>query len=433
MDDLLKKKECVQMLLKEDIELYNQFLPKIRDMNDDKFENLFNGNVEYFKEEKNYHFKLLVYKFQNFTPFLMAWFNQSTKIKYLNELWKNYICIEDLRNLYSKEKIEKFMTERTSYKDWPETIKTEFHQKINGNIKTEIEKLKVGFENLTKYEKDLYTQLENLIIKYGSEYKGMKKTFEKYQYELLKKIIPELSKELFEKCKNTLFHPAESQSGEISNIIFDLKQSISNHPKVTKTVIYITEGVLGFANLLYAINEFLMINKEVEKFEEFKSKLENIKKDFDENKKDIMADDLSEYDLIIIKKKLDEKIEKIEKNLTQINQLIIEIETEIENCNNKKNISIGLSFFSSIFAGLSFGKYCATKNSSSLLSSITNGGRFIIHNINYSRYIFLIRDLKNLLEEVKKERETMLNNIDEIKTHLKKSMNKIINGMPIYC
>ncbi len=429
VDTLLKKKkECVQMLLKEDIELYNQFLEKIKDMNDDIFINLFNGNFKFFEKEENYHFKLLVYKFQNFTPFLIAWYNKSDKIKYLKELWINYICIEDLRNLYSKEKIEKFMNERTNYKDWPEEIKDEFHKLINGNINKEDKNIKDVFENLTKYEKDLYIQLEILIRKYGSEYKGIKKIGEKYQYELLKNYISPISKILFEQFKNKILSPSENQDSNISNIIFDLKNSISNNPKIKSTVINITEGVLGLANLLFAINEFLIINKEVEQIEEFKVKLDKIKEDFDENAKLLKDDILSKYDLVMIKTKIDEGIQKIEKNLIEINQLIIEIETEIEKCNNKKNMSLGLIVISGILTGLSFGNYLATRNISSLINSATNAGNYVINSKNSYKYISLIKDLKNLLEEVKKERDAMLNSEHEIK----KIMKKIINGKPNY-
>lgn len=271
-DILLKKKECIQMLLKEDIELYNH---------------LFEGNVTYFEGEKNYHFKLLVYKFQNFAPFLIAWY-KSDKIKYLKELWTEYICIEDLRNLGSKEKVEKYMTERTSYKDWPKTIKKEFNLNIKADIKTEVQKLKNGFEKLTKYEKDLYIKLENLIKTYGSEYPGTGKVFERYKYELLKVHIPSLSISLFEKYQKILLDdPSKSQNGTTSNIIFDLKQFISNNPKVTKTVIQVMEGVIGLGQCLYGINEYYTISKEVEKFEEFKDKLKKIKKDFDDNKEAI--------------------------------------------------------------------------------------------------------------------------------------------------
>lgn len=143
-------------------------------------------------------------------------------------------------------------------------------------------------------------------------------------------------------------------------------------------------------------------------------------------------DELSKYNLDMIQTKIDEGIVKIEKNLNEINQLIIEIEAEIEKCNYNRYISYGLSCFSGIITGLSIGNYLATKSSSSLFNSITNGGSTIINSVNFVRYSSLIKDLKILLENVKNEREAMLNSVNEIKNYLKEKLNKIINGMPKY-
>ncbi len=85
-DNLEKKKECIKMLVKNDIALYSQFLPKIEKMSDEGIQNLFVGDYNYFETESNNQFKMLVSKFQNFSILLLQWYNKDDKMKYLKEL-----------------------------------------------------------------------------------------------------------------------------------------------------------------------------------------------------------------------------------------------------------------------------------------------------------------------------------------------------------
>ena len=184
-NNLKKKKECIKMLIEDDIAIYNQFLPKIEKMTDEEIENLFAGNCKYFESESNNQFKMLVYKFQNFSILLFQWYNKTDAMKYLKELWENYICFEDLRNL-NQEQLEAFMNEKTTYKNWPTSIKNEYKISIRNTQDTIISELKNSFESLSEFEKNLYNSLEDLIKTNGEEYPGIKKVSEKYEYELLK-------------------------------------------------------------------------------------------------------------------------------------------------------------------------------------------------------------------------------------------------------
>ena len=73
-------------------------------MNDNDIDNLFKGNVKYFEKETDYHFQLLVNKFQNFTNLLISWYNKDDKFIYLKEIWEKYICLEDLKKLILMKK-----------------------------------------------------------------------------------------------------------------------------------------------------------------------------------------------------------------------------------------------------------------------------------------------------------------------------------------
>lgn len=129
--DIDKKKKCIKMLLEEDAVLYKQFLSKIEKMNDEEITNLFQGNIDYFKKEPDYHFKLLISKFKNFTGLLIAWYNQADKFIYLKEIWKKYIWLEDLIKLDTDKEREDYMIKKTKYKNWPQNVKNDFLTNIN--------------------------------------------------------------------------------------------------------------------------------------------------------------------------------------------------------------------------------------------------------------------------------------------------------------
>ena len=331
-----------------------------------------------------------------------------------------------------------FMSKRTSYNSWPQIVKDEFIQNVNGTINTDIFKLKQSFNNLTKFEKDLYYLLENLIQSKSSDIPGMKETCGKLQYNILFpefQFAKELPSSLFNIFKNKIMTP-ESKSWNLIQNIESLKSSISNPilKPICNNLGPIVGGVFGLVNLLLAAKDFSTISKEVEKFEEFKKELENIINEYKENKESILKfDNIFHTSLENIIEKINNGLEKIKKNINQLNNLIIRIEKEIEICEKKKNISLASQFISALFSGFSYGNYFATRNNYHLVNGSIHLGGTIINGINLVRYTLLIKDLKALLEESKREREKMNEDIKIIRNYLATKLKIIIQGIPTYC
>ena len=352
------KKECIKMLVEDDIALYNQFLPKIEKMEPKEIESLFAGDLEYFKKkESNIQFIMLARKFQNFASLLIQWYEDSNKIKYLKELWKYNICFEDVRHL-DKEQLETFMNGKTSYKNWPKKIKDEYHRCISSNQETIIFELKRTYQSMTEFEQNIYNSLEDLIKKNGEECPGIKKASEKYEYELMKNAsnkFANISLKTFMRFKNKIIPPSwqnSSFSKKIKNII----DKCNGH--IPSNMDSIFDGISGLMDLASSIEDFISINERVKQFEEFKDKLKKIVDDFNTNKKYFLnSDELYYYSLGKLKEEIQSGINKIKGNIDDLNKLILEIENAIEQCKKGRNSSFIASILSGFSLGLSLGGY----------------------------------------------------------------------------
>ena len=439
-NNLKKKKECIKMLIEDDIAIYNQFLPKIEKMTDEEIENLFAGNCKYFESESNNQFKMLVYKFQNFSILLFQWYNKTETMKYLKELWKNYICFEDLRNL-NQEQLEAFMNENTTYKNWPTSIKNEYKICIRNTQDTIISELKNSFKNLSEFEKNLYYNLEDLIKTNGEEYPGIKKASEKYEYELLKnssKEVGKLSFQTFMQFKNEITFPFIENLDFSENLKSMMDSFInyiqSNYPE-NLNLYNIVDGVFGLIDFVSSIEDFNSISKEVKQFEEFKDELEKIVKDFNSNKGVILnSEKLFTYSLEKMKFEIQNGIDKIKGNLSDLNNLILYIENAIEKAENRRNTSFISSLTSCISLGLSMNNNMmfVTNNKYNLFGIGMHSASCVINIINVVKYINLIKDLKKLLEEAKEKRKKMGDDINKIKNFIRKKLTIINEGIPKY-
>ena len=438
-NDLKKKKECIKMLVEDDIAIYNQFLPKIEKMTDEEIENLFAGNCKYFESESNNQFKMLVYKFQNFSILLFQWYNKTETMKYLKELWENYICFEDLRNL-NQEQLETFMNGKTTYKNWPTNIKNEYKMCIRNTKDTIISELKNSFENLSEFEKNLYNSLEDLIKTNGEEYPGIKKASEKYEYEILKnssKEVRKISFETFMQFKNVIIPPSMENwafSEKLKSMTDSCNNYIHSNYQENLNLYNIVDGVFGLIDFVFGIEDFNSICKEVEKFKEFKDILEKIIQDFNSNKDAILnSEELFTYSLEKMKIEIQSGIEKIKGNLSDLNNLILYIENAIEKAEKGRNTSFISSLASFVSLGLSMNNMMfMTNNKYDLFCVGMHSASCVINAINVVKYVNLIKDLKNLLEEAKEKRKKMLDDINIVKNFIKKKLTIINEGIPKY-
>lgn len=113
-----KARELTKVLLSKDAAIFRQYIPDIERLNAEAFQNLFKGNMEYFEKKKpeiveDYFFKQLIMKFSNYNMIINIWYLEESNYKYIQELWYNYIAINDL-NGKTKEDIEDLMEKKTN-------------------------------------------------------------------------------------------------------------------------------------------------------------------------------------------------------------------------------------------------------------------------------------------------------------------------------
>ena len=123
-DDIIfnetKARELMYLLLKNDIIIYKKLIPEIKKLDSESFENMFKGvpfkkkdaNEEgyYYAVKNKKEFEKLLNKIDNFSIILEQWYQDENYYKYLQELWKKYISIEELKNKDDK-KIEIFQNQ----------------------------------------------------------------------------------------------------------------------------------------------------------------------------------------------------------------------------------------------------------------------------------------------------------------------------------
>ena len=162
-----KARKCVYYLLKNDSPSFKKFIPEIKVMDSDSFENLFQGTPFKNKNEKEdedegYDYKVknkkqfekLLDKFDNFSLILEDWYRDEKYYEYLKELWVKYISIENLKERDDKKLEELLKANNIDYINWPEDIKDDFKTKINNTSKTRIMAIKSIIENdLSEYNK----------------------------------------------------------------------------------------------------------------------------------------------------------------------------------------------------------------------------------------------------------------------------------------
>ena len=155
-DDIIfdegKARELVYFLLNNDAIVYKKFIPVIKGLDSEAFENLFQG-IPYKKnanDEDGYNynvknkkmFEKLLDKFDNFSVILYEWYKNQQYYPYLKELWTRYISIQNLNGKEEKEQEKLLIANKIDYSNWPEKIKDDFKMLIKNTDNTRIMNLK---------------------------------------------------------------------------------------------------------------------------------------------------------------------------------------------------------------------------------------------------------------------------------------------------
>jgi len=194
--DEVKAKELVKYLLSRDIKFYKNQLYDVINLNSEEFRRLFDGDSDYIYNVKNQdNFKKLALKFENFSILLYEWY-QNDKVYYecLQQLWRNFINLYDLKDLDERE-LEKKLRD-TDYQNWDKKIKKEFKIVIKGSSDLS-EKFKIFIKNEYKELDDVIKALQKTKKTMEKEEKEEKKSYNFCIKENLNMITDKLIENLF--------------------------------------------------------------------------------------------------------------------------------------------------------------------------------------------------------------------------------------------
>ena len=198
-----KARYLVNYLLEKDVRTYSKLLPEIQSLNSEDFHKLFNGEEYNYNVINKKEFKQLANKFDNFSIILDSYYEEDQYYPYIQDLWINNICIEDLGVDDYIITLKKY---NIKYDEWPQDLKCKFKFILNNTEGTRIYELKQKFK--TQYN-SYYKLVENLMklkqqFEYNPEDKGMTGTITKTAQNIALSILPFIGGELFDKYLNNI-------------------------------------------------------------------------------------------------------------------------------------------------------------------------------------------------------------------------------------
>ena len=388
----------------------------------------------------------------------------------MEDLWENYISIEELGNNRDLENYLKSYS--IDYNTWPADIKHNFRRLINGTRDTMVYKLKEEIDEKYSEINDLLKELYSLNKKLNEldgKGKGLIKNSNKLANYLLEKIFPYLGlitlangingcldkntlnnkdnickkdenykNESIKKIINgylSLFQENENNSLNTTFNVDEKKKSITNlfdkiKDKIKNNKVDVVCGIhtfLSFLNLCWSIYNLYnliyhkdKINECIDKYEE---KLNIIIINFNRHVKEIglLPENFLEASLII-----QNVLSKIIDDQRDLKNLFEEISAQKKLEEDKKNRSIfgiGFSILSTIFG---FGGlfYQPAKYAFSTTCNILS---LIIHTKNYKDQKILIDKLNEILDKIITEAQ---NNEKKINELIHKLREKKFNELP---
>ena len=458
--DEIRARKIVNSLLKKDSIVFRRLIPDIEKLDSLSFENLFNGevNFEYNIKNKNIFKKLLI-KFDNFLFLLYDWYKSDKYYPYLEELWINYPCLEDLKIISEEKELEEKLKKYSiNYNNWPPEIKKSFREIINQTEGTRALEFKNEIED--KFSQ-VYNLIEELrILRDAHQEEGDKiyvsnsntlilgiissvipilggtfinKAINDKNIRLVNKIINQKcfisQKEKASFSKGVLkciekkkltgkydFYDAKKRLHKLNikckNGKLDLQLGQKVRAIFKSKLICGMHAALSFLNLGWSVYELRKTYNEFEKVEMYKRKLKEISKLFEIHKNEIgiLPEDFNEAT-----SRIRNVYNKIKEDLKCLKELMKEIKKSIEFQKSQKNksivglaTSIGLGAFG-VIGGIVTCNGVSVAYGISTVANIISG---VCHGTNLSMSCVLIDKFNEVLEEAEKEEQLIQDEID---------------------
>ena len=169
-DDLPKKRKLAEYLLSQDLSMFKKHLPDVRNLSDEKFYELFEGNTEFnynVKDEKG--FRQLAQKFEDNKDLIYECYEKEDYYKYALQIWKPNI-LQGLKEAEGDQKKNEILNRfKIDISSWDEAFKEAFNIMINT---TPIKSLS---ERMVNYIETDYGDFDELIKNCDKCEKNIKK------------------------------------------------------------------------------------------------------------------------------------------------------------------------------------------------------------------------------------------------------------------
>jgi len=408
-----QKRKMAEFLLNSDLNIFKRHLPEVQKLNDEDFNELFEGNTEYkFNVSNEREFRQLAQKFEDNKEILIQFYENEKYYSYILQIWRPNI-LQSLKAAESKEKkdeilkrykidiskwddnfkdnftiiiytppIEDLLAKRfknyieADYGDFDELIKNidtskkkvqndeESHcnKTLRANLETTMTKVLKDMvpnylQNLQKELPNLYSQIKDKekmnaiqdILNSGLTKKNekmlikkVKQIYEKKEFDPLKFNFNQESeklKKLSEKFNRTNYYETTAWLGD--HVKF-YGTDISEKAEVVFSNKIVKDAILGLsmANLTYSVSHVSQTLMNYNQFsEEFKNRIGIIRKNFTQHQSEVKIID-EEEDVDILLEQIIEMGKKFNQDLSDVNELMGDIDDAINNVKTEKNKSI---------------------------------------------------------------------------------------------
>ena len=221
-EDLPKKRKLAEYLLSQDLNVFKKHLPEVRNLSDEKFYELFEGNTEYnynVKDEKG--FRQLAQKFEDNKDLIYECYDKEENYyKYALQIWKPNI-IQGLKEAENDQKKNEILKRyKIDMSSWDEAFKEAFQIMIN------TPPIKSLAERMVNYIETDYGEFDELIKNCDKCKKNVKKDTNTYCNKVLDvNLETSMSRIINEFVPGFL---QQMWSG-VENIPGDIKKAEENH------------------------------------------------------------------------------------------------------------------------------------------------------------------------------------------------------------
>jgi len=433
-----KARQVINYLLEDDIKIYRQFIPIIKDFNKDQLDNLFNGVEQYdYKITMHHHFKLLLSKFNNYEKILNEWYDNDENYKYLKELWLKNISLESLVEK-SPSEIEKYLENLGVYiNKWPTSKKEKFFDNLRNSKNTIYNKIKKFFTSIPSKLKYLIKLMKSLSTE--CEKNGITDiaiNLINYISSIVMTYTNCPQKDIYKNMCQDFISKISSESS-FADGIRHIKQKLPSYTETLKSIYDKTGTKLLYSltslyNLGNSIINYKCINdimKEIDN-KDYQKLIKDLGDKFREDRKklnnDLNSCDISQFDAI-----LKDGVNKIEEHEKALKKIIEELNKYINDVENKKtrqicNLITGIvQFGTGIIGGI------VTSGATSALyfaSSGANAISAIFSGINIDK----LKDLNKKLLSYKENAKILQKEIRQELLELNSRLKDAQEAAPIY-